>query len=33
MTDLTQPIAAAFAAAVDLRRARRVVDVGGATAG
>ena len=29
MTDLTQPIAAAFAAAVDLRRARRVVDVGG----
>ncbi len=29
MTDLTQPIAAAFAAAVDLARARRVVDVGG----
>ncbi len=29
MTDLTQPIAAAFAAAVDLGPARRVVDVGG----
>ena len=29
MTDLTQPIATAFAAVVDLRRARRVVDVGG----
>lgn len=29
MTDLTQPIAAAFAAAVDLGQARRVVDVGG----
>ncbi len=29
MTDLTQPVAAAFAAVVDLGRARRVVDVGG----
>jgi hypothetical protein len=29
MTELTRPIAAAFAAAVDLRWARRVVDVGG----
>jgi len=29
MTDLTQPIATAFAAAVDLRHARSVVDVGG----
>lgn len=29
MTDLTQPIATAFATAVDLGQARRVVDVGG----